>query len=178
VWPLEHDVWVRNAIAAKQRKIDLYRTNAGVQRVSLLIHTPPNHFRDLVRPLEPNVNALLRSGCVKAPHEFERIFFWSKETGFELFFPSTSTKPVRKISSGNTYATHSFALFTGITFKTTLPNEPPVTIDYGVIKPEVIIAPPLSSVLRGRKPRFSNPGLRVKVVATDTTAQIFHEPAE
>jgi hypothetical protein len=178
VWPIEHDVWMRDAVNSKQRKIDAYRRNANVQSVYLLVHAPTQQVRDLLGSRNPIVLGLLRAGCNAQKHGFSKVFFWSKETGIASLFPNELNEPLNYLKPSATYPTHSYVLYTGMTFKTTGLGEAPVTYDYGLIRPEVILVPPLTPELRSRRPNFSNPGMRVKFVANHEGGQLFYDPVE
>lgn len=177
VWPVEPHIWVRDAIASKQIKLNAYRQNAGTERVSLLIHIPLDEKMPVLRTESPAIMQLIRSAAKNTTHQFESIFFWSPQTGVERIFPHDPPWPDMQITFDGGYPTDGFVIGTA-PFSTTAEGEPPVLYDHGVIEPQLIIVPPQCREFRKYKPKYKNQRHRLKILAGSTTAEFSMETVE
>lgn len=177
VWPQEPHEWVKEAILKKDAKIELYRKNSNSDRCWLLIHTPLSEQDNTVRYRNPSIMELIFLAANKTKHKFERIYFWNPIDGVKLIFPSSHQMKEFKINLKNGYPTDNF-LIGKASFRTTQEGGEPKTYDYGIVKPKVIIIPPKDKNFRKSRPNYRNQFIKMKIVASSSSAQFIFEDVE
>lgn len=178
VWPMEAHVWVREAIAEKDRLVPEYRRVAGVSEVSLLIHTPTASNTDVLTPLSSGEMNQIRWAAATVKTRFQSIYFFDPRVGVERVYPPSQPffEPTYDFTVG--YPTSGFVLTSVGPFTTTAEGAAPVDYDFGEVETQVLVVPPMDAQFRRYKPNYISKRYRYTVRAGSTTSDMTVHPID